>query len=311
MSEVFSYRNGLQLSASPCSSIVRGKIWGIFAKRHVYTYTNNTIFYDIVEDMLLFLGQPCEMKTHLMDHSRNIQALKQYVLEDAPWYGVFDFVEQYLYSQRPPKWVRTGAAIVDASMLYEREYGEYLDLVDEIDNILTENHTGYGIVEGHVVPMGTGADFNEVKEALKVAPNHVQVSIQKAVALLSLRPQPDNNNAIKEIITATESLCCTIAKEWGATQANTLGDALNYITLASDAHPYIRMHSALKKAIGNLYGYASDEHGIRHGGTTFVEADANEARFMLATCSAIINLLIEKYRALQSATVFSSGEDCQ
>lgn len=45
----------------------------------------------------------------------------------------------------------------------------------------------------------------------------------------------------------------------------------------------------------NLYGYTSDESGIRHGGINFIDSPAEDARYMLVSCSAFINYLIEKY----------------
>ena len=44
-----------------------------------------------------------------------------------------------------------------------------------------------------------------------------------------------------------------------------------------------------------MYGYASDEDGIRHGGIDFKGAPAEDAKYMLISCSAFVNYLIEKW----------------
>ena len=39
----------------------------------------------------------------------------------------------------------------------------------------------------------------------------------------------------------------------------------------------------------------SDEDGIRHGGIDFKWAPAEDAKYMLVSCSAFVNYLIEKW----------------
>ena len=62
----------------------------------------------------------------------------------------------------------------------------------------------------------------------------------------------------------------------------------------------IHIHSAMEKAFSSLYGYTSDENGIRHGGIDFKNAPAEDAKFMLVACSAFINYLIEKWTKVNS-----------
>ena len=51
----------------------------------------------------------------------------------------------------------------------------------------------------------------------------------------------------------------------------------------------------MKSAFDKLYGYTSDQSGIRHGGIDFVNAPEEDARYMLVSCSAFVNYLKEKY----------------
>jgi hypothetical protein len=45
-----------------------------------------------------------------------------------------------------------------------------------------------------------------------------------------------------------------------------------------------------------IYGYTCDDQGIRHGLTNNDEPEQEDARFMLVTCSAFVNMVIEKAR---------------
>ena len=57
----------------------------------------------------------------------------------------------------------------------------------------------------------------------------------------------------------------------------------------------VPLHPSLKDAFNKLYGYTSDEGGIRHALTeggreaTFDEAKYSSGSVMLVTCSAFIN----------------------
>lgn len=53
----------------------------------------------------------------------------------------------------------------------------------------------------------------------------------------------------------------------------------------------MKIHPALNKALHQIYGYTSDDPGIRHGGTETANVDAALAQFMLVSCSAFVNYL--------------------
>jgi hypothetical protein len=54
------------------------------------------------------------------------------------------------------------------------------------------------------------------------------------------------------------------------------------------------LHPILKEALSKLYGYTSDESGIRHALIDHSAATKDDAVFMLSVCSAYINYLIAK-----------------
>ena len=56
------------------------------------------------------------------------------------------------------------------------------------------------------------------------------------------------------------------------------------------------MHNQFRAALEKLYNYTSDEGGIRHAeGLTESEVTFAEAKYMLVSCCAFVNYLLEKY----------------
>ena len=67
-----------------------------------------------------------------------------------------------------------------------------------------------------------------------------------------------------------------------------LGDALKIMDASKP------IHGAFKQALLKLYGYTSDEGGIRHSLLKSTNIDESDARFMLVTCSAFVNYFISR-----------------
>lgn len=264
----FSVRNGLQEFANQnnCTTTTRRRIWQVFAKRHVLVDKGRNVRYDVVEDILAYFGQEYQFDNSPFDNKGNCNRLNKYICERCEWYKVYDFIEYYL----------------------DYCIGKYTvaTIIGEFNKVLEDERTGYHIIDGIVTPITNSAEIDTIEKALTNSPDHVTQSVKKALKLFSDRETPDYNNAIKEMITAVEALCCTIV-EGGD---DTLGKAINKF-----ADYGIVLHDNLTVAIKNLYKYTCNEDGKRHGGTTFIESDVEDARFMLVTCSAIINLLMVKW----------------
>ena len=102
---------------------------------------------------------------------------------------------------------------------------------------------------------------------------------------MSDRKQPDYRNSIKESISAVEAACQVLA---GMPKA-TLADCIKVIKSRG------AVHSALEQAFLKLYGYTSDEGGIRHALTEdSVTPLYSDAKFMLVACSAFVNFIWTK-----------------
>jgi hypothetical protein len=109
--------------------------------------------------------------------------------------------------------------------------------------------------------------------------------ISRGLEFLGQRPAADYRNSIRESIHAVES---TLKVLTGLEHAD-LAVALRAFTKTH------AIHGALFSGLDSLYGYTSNEQGIRHA---LIEADANvgfaEAKFMAVACAAFMNFLIVK-----------------
>ncbi|MEY3444095.1 MAG: hypothetical protein RLZZ519_2376, partial [Bacteroidota bacterium] len=110
------------------------------------------------------------------------------------------------------------------------------------------------------------------------------IHLTAALRKLSDRENPDYRNSIKESISAVESIAKTISEE----DSKSLKPALDKIKKP------LGLHQALVTAFGSLYGYTSDEGGIRHAMMETNTSDFEDAKYMLVSCSAFINYLIAK-----------------
>ncbi len=98
-------------------------------------------------------------------------------------------------------------------------------------------------------------------------------------------------DSVLDSISAIES----VAKLIDPKHSNTLKPALNSLE-----HSELLKHKALKDAFIKLYGYTSDEQGIRHA---LCEKDSpdvglDEAIFMYGACASFAAYLIEKHRKM-------------
>jgi AbiJ N-terminal domain 4 len=157
--------------------------------------------------------------------------------------------------------------------------------------VLAREHSGYRFVNGKLAPITNSAEISEIESAAERATaaglDGARQHIGTAVGLFGQRPQPDYRNAIKEAISAVEA----VVKGINGTRGGGLHDALGAVSAK------IEMHHALKAGLEKLYGYTSDEDGIRHAILEETTADEADARFMIVTCSAFVNFLIVKAEA--------------
>lgn len=154
---------------------------------------------------------------------------------------------------------------------------------EAFNRLFEQEYVGYRFVEGRIVAISDKIEIHAIEEACRNPYEGCRIQLQKAVDFLSDKNK-DYKNSIKESISAVESICQVIVGKESAT----LGDALNNLEKKK-----VIIHPALKKAFNTLYGYTSDQGGIRHAEGKFESnVTFEEAKFMLVSCSAFINYLI-------------------
>lgn len=145
----------------------------------------------------------------------------------------------------------------------------------------------YRIVNCEIIEITSEHEIETIEYAIDNSPRNVKMHLNSALEKLAQRPDGDYRNSIKESISAVEAFCREKTGE------STLGKALSKLEQKNIIIP-----QSLKSAFSKLYEYTNHaDTGIRHAlmddeGTYTPTAD--EALFMLVSCSAFINYLERK-----------------
>ena len=129
------------------------------------------------------------------------------------------------------------------------------------------------------------------------AQNAIGSRKQLIAAGLALR-NGDWAGCVRESIHAVESVALRLAST-----ESTLGAALKVIE--KNGH----LHGALKSAFEKLYGYSSDEKGVRHALVFDDEArvDEADALFMLGACASFVCYLLARAEPVAAESVASEA----
>jgi hypothetical protein len=180
----------------------------------------------------------------------------------ASWWWVYEFVE-FVHDRLPLGMARDATTVTN--------------------EVLEREGSGYRLIKGMVVPITAPEELEAVAAACDGL-GRARAHIVRAGELLGYRPEPDYRNSIKESISAVEAACCMIAGKPKAT----LGQALKVIEGRGVTHP------SLKGGFDKLYGWTSDDQGIRHALLDEPTLDFADSKFMLVACSAFVNYLQAK-----------------
>ena len=190
------------------------------------------------------------------------------------WYNVYDFIEFISKNYK--------------NVIGYSTNNEEQRFIKSVTLMLERELSGYRYVAGVLVPISSKEEVSEIREAIDRSAlyglNGAQEHIQAALGLFGQKPDPDYRNSIKEAISAVES----VVKQIAVDSFQGLAGALNVL----DKH--VEIHGALKEGFKKLYGYSSDEGGIRHAISEEANIGCDEAKFMIVSCSAFVNFLISK-----------------
>ncbi len=196
--------------------------------------------------------------------------IRKYFFE-CKWNERYDFIEkvvEYYDDEKSPQ------------TTHNEEFKKFCN------QILEEESAPYRFVGDLITPIISNIEIEAIEESLKSPLKPVYEHINASLTFLSDRKKPDYRNSIKEAISAVEYVCRKIANENDVT----LTKALNKI----ETEGKIQFHPKLKKSLQELYWYTSDAEGIRHSLKDEKNLSCEDAKFMLVSCSAFTNYLIQK-----------------
>jgi hypothetical protein len=200
-----------------------------------------------------------------------------------PWHGVYDLTEFFVHNHREMTKIPYG---YDGDVRYHRVDQERM--TNAVNRILERELSGFRFVQGILVPITTKEEIAEIDAAADSASKlgllGAREHIRSALDLLGKKPNPDYRNAIKEAISSVESVVKQISKSDSAG----LATALKELSAKSE------IHGALQGGFAKLYGYTSDESGIRHALLDEPSVGFAEAKYMIVSCSAFVHYLIQK-----------------
>ena len=193
-----------------------------------------------------------------------------------PWFKKLDMIElciQYLYSKDKDQRIAISADMFVGELCYKFKRLNF----------------AYRVVNKEIVEITSEEEIKEIETALTTTETNIKIHLNNALELYSKRPVADYRNSIKESISAVEVFCREKTGE------DTLGKALNKLESKG-----IIIHKLLKSAFEKLYAYTNQPNtGVRHA---LMDNDgdyvpqAEEALFMLVSCSAFINYLNNKIK---------------
>lgn len=158
--------------------------------------------------------------------------------------------------------------------------------VERVSFFLEREKSGYRILQDRFVAITDKIELSAVSDAANLGSKFsgAREHIRSAIALFSKKPQPDYRNSIKESISAVESTAQVVTGNPKAT----LGEALKSM------NSKIAIHPALREGMNKIYGYTSDQGGIRHALLEESNIDEAEAKFMIVACSAFVNFCVQR-----------------
>jgi hypothetical protein len=202
---------------------------------------------------------------------------------DGPWYQTYEIIEHLYVTESDHASVM---ATTFGDLTQQRHRVALLK--SRLNSVLERELSGYRFVDSVLIPISSSAEVTTIEKAISDLEVGGQAGarqhLQAALDLLGMKPTPDYRNSIKESISSVEAIVNQIA----GTSGNGVAKALDRIS------EKYQIHGALKSAFKSLYGYTSDESGIRHSILEEANIGCEEAAFMLVACSAFASFLLAK-----------------
>jgi hypothetical protein len=171
--------------------------------------------------------------------------------------------------------------------IFQREYLTE-DFARSIDAVLETSRSAYRVFDGTtIVPIGSLDEVKVLERAFTDLANSefhgARAHLLKAGSELTAGRISDS---IRESIHAVESV------------ARLLEPTGDFSKALAKLEKSTKIHGAMKAGFSALYGYTSDENGIRHPllDENAAKVDETDALFMIGACASFVSYLINKAR---------------
>jgi len=241
-------------------------------------WMSKPLYKTIEEFWINYLKEPIDQ---INDHWEPMYKMIRKMFLYGDWHFVYDFIEFFANNNYTEDYNRYN----DKELRYR---GKNLLFINACNAVLETECSGYRFVDGYITPITDPIEIQEIETALSQAQKETKIHIRKAIKALSDKKGTNliYKDSIRESIHAVEAICKKISSQ------NTLGAALKDISKNS----HIQIHPALNEAFQKIYGYTSDQGGIRHAEGIGEGSDVSfeDAKFMLVAVSAFVNYLTVK-----------------
>lgn len=277
MRRKFSERNGFvkvedTFQLSDINDELSNRLWNAFNNYYIDVLSTNIHYNNLTnQKQIKFIKElydqffKTDEEPTLKRHQLKNDIKKRY--SKLEWFQIYDFIEfisyKYPYSDRNEIFIK------------------------KINIVLEEENSGYRFVDEFIVPIIDKIEIDEIEKALNSQFYGVKLHLSNSLELLSDRENPDYTNSIKESISAIEGILNNISKS----------DKQNVPLQKAIKDLPFEINNIFKEGMIKLYSWTSYSDGIRHAvnGNEILSSFA-EAKYMLVSCSAFVNYLIEKKR---------------
>lgn len=260
----------------------------VFIRENITPGIQNAILtcYDILKETL-----------NIVDYLYIYHNLDEYIwtnflnMRKSEWTTYTDIISKYIKSERNEWFEKLDLIEICIKYLYfKSEKDPQISIsadifVGELNHHFKRLNFAYRIVNKEIVEITSEEEIKEIETTLSTSKDNIIIHLNNALELYSKRPVADYRNSIKESISAVEAISRNITGE----------NVLNFKKMEEKG---VVVPTVLRKAFECLYGYTNDKTtGIRHALMDDTNApQAEEALFMLVSCSAFINYLNKKIK---------------
>jgi hypothetical protein len=232
---------------------------------------------------------------------------RSYTLIGEPWYLILRDAHVFLYHKPTDEFdsYLEETMVIYKELIIKGTYNMVFDFVQfvmrhpgapygffsEISRILRQCRAAYAVIDDGptIIPIGSKEEVKVLEIAFSATKHErfhgARTHLRLAAEALTAGRYGDS---VRESVHGVESTVRVLSEDSKATLAQAL----------QKLESKLGMHLAFKKALVSLYGYSSDEAGIRH---SLLEdearVDMHDALFMLGACASFVTFLIGKGRA--------------